>query len=130
VSIATARSNPPPKSGSIFGSKFILTTIWATLSATVGKRRTSSSAASKISYLLRALHDLCVLKLRNLMKKYLVLIATVSLALGACERHPASQLPAEGEGVTKGESGATQEKQTTPEASPSGTPKTYFPQNS
>jgi hypothetical protein len=109
VSIATARSKSPTK------------------------RRTSSSAASKISNLLRALDDLCVLKLRNLMKKYLVLIATVSLALGACERHPASQLPTEGEGVAKGESGtsgATQEKQTTPEASPSGTPKTYFPQNS
>jgi hypothetical protein len=91
---------------------------------------TSSSAASKISYLLRALHYLCVLKLLTLMKKYLVLIATVSLAFGACERHPASQLPTEGEGVAKEGSGATQEKQTTPEPSPSGTPKTYFPQNS
>jgi hypothetical protein len=72
----------------------------------------------------------CVLKLLTLMKKYLVLIATVSLILGACERHPASQLPREGEGVAKEGSGATQEKQTTPEPSPSGTPKTYFPQNS
>ena len=70
------------------------------------------------------------LKLLTLMKKYLVLIATVSLILGACERHPASQLPTEGEGVAKERSGATQEKQTTPEPSPSGTPKTYFPQNS
>jgi hypothetical protein len=70
------------------------------------------------------------LKLLTLMKKYLVLIATVSLVLGACERHPASQLPTEGEGVAKEGSGATQEKQTTPEPSPSGTPKTYFPQNS
>ena len=50
------------------------------------------------------------------MKKYLVLIATVSLALGACERHPASQLPTEGEGVAKEGSGTTQEKQTTPDA--------------
>jgi len=67
------------------------------------------------------------------MKKYLVLIAMVSLVLGACERHPASQLPTEDEGVAKegsGKSGAAQEKQTNPAASPSGTPKTYFPQNS
>jgi hypothetical protein len=66
------------------------------------------------------------------MKKLLVLIATVSLALGACERHPASQLPTESEGVAKEGSvkpGATQEKPKTPIASPSGTPKTYFPQN-
>jgi hypothetical protein len=67
------------------------------------------------------------------MKKYLVLIATMSLALGACERHPASQLPTEGEGIAKegsGTSGAAHEKRVTPVASPSGTPKTYFPQNS
>jgi hypothetical protein len=67
------------------------------------------------------------------MKKSLVLIATVSLAVGACERHPASQLPQEDEGAAKKESGTSgvrQEKQTTPEAPPSGTPKTYFPQNS
>jgi hypothetical protein len=72
-----------------------------------------------------------VLKLQNLMKKYLVLIATLSLALGACERHPASQLPNE-EGVAKEgteKSGASQKKSATPAASPSGTPKTYFPQN-
>jgi hypothetical protein len=89
-----------------------------------------SLVASKISYLLRALHYICVLKLLTLMKKYLVLIATMPLVLGACERHPASQLPREGEGVAKEGSSATQEKQTTPEPSPSGTPKTYFPQNS
>jgi hypothetical protein len=67
------------------------------------------------------------------MKKYLVLIATASLALGACERHPASQLPTENEGGAQEESktsGAPQEKQTTPEPSPSETPKAYFPQNS
>ncbi|MBV8174124.1 MAG: hypothetical protein JO151_06115 [Verrucomicrobia bacterium] len=67
------------------------------------------------------------------MKKCLTLIATLSLALAACERHPASQLPQEGEGVAKeepGKSGEAGEKQTTPEASPSGTPKTYFPQHS
>src|ERR1700680_1360102 len=54
------------------------------------------------------------LKLLTLMKKYLVLIATVSLVLGECERHPASQLPTEGEGVAKEGSGAPQEKQTPP----------------
>jgi hypothetical protein len=64
------------------------------------------------------------------MKKYLVLIATVSFAVGACERHPASQLSKEDEGVGKEGSETTQEKQTTPKPSPSGTPKTYFPQNS
>jgi hypothetical protein len=66
------------------------------------------------------------------MKKNLVLIATVSLVLGACERHPASQLPTEGEGSAKEQSEKTNESpatQTTPQASPSGTPKTYFPQN-
>ena len=66
------------------------------------------------------------------MKKYLMLIATVSLAVAACERHPASQLPKEGEGAGKEEplkSGETQERQTPPQTSPSGTPKTYFPQN-
>jgi hypothetical protein len=63
------------------------------------------------------------------MKKFLLLIGTVLLALGACERHPASQLPKEGEGVGKEEASETREKQTMPEASPSGTPKTYFPQN-
>jgi hypothetical protein len=41
------------------------------------------------------------------MKNYLVLIAIVSLALCACERHPASQLPTEGEGVAKEESGTS-----------------------
>jgi hypothetical protein len=67
------------------------------------------------------------------MKKSLVLIAMVSLALGACERHPASQLPTEDEGIAKegsGGSGAKHEKPATPVPSPSGTPKTYFPQNS
>jgi hypothetical protein len=73
-----------------------------------------------------------VLKLLKPMKKNLVLIATVSLALGACERHPASQLPTEGEGSAKEQSEKTNEsadKQATPQTSPSGTPKTYFPQN-
>jgi hypothetical protein len=66
------------------------------------------------------------------MKKNLILIAAVSLILGACERHPASQLPTEGEGSAKEQSEKTNEsadKQPTPQPSPSGTPKTYFPQN-
>ena len=66
------------------------------------------------------------------MNKNLVLIATVSLVFGACERHPASQLPTEGEGAAKEQSEKTSEsaqKQAAPQASPSGTPKTYFPQN-
>jgi hypothetical protein len=62
------------------------------------------------------------------MKKFLVLIAIMSLALGACERHPASQLPTESEGVAK-EGSTKPEATATPEASPTGTPKTYFPQN-
>ncbi|MEA3145716.1 MAG: hypothetical protein QOE88_1878 [Verrucomicrobiota bacterium] len=96
-----------------------------------GQCRSSCLETRKFSHLLRALHDLCVLKLQNLMKKYLVLIATLSLALGACERHPASQLPNE-EGVAKEgteKSGPPEKKSATPAASPSGTPKTYFPQN-
>jgi hypothetical protein len=66
------------------------------------------------------------------MKKFLMLIATVSLAGGACERHPVSQLPRESQGVGQEEaskSGETREKQAKPETSPSGTPKRYFPQN-
>jgi hypothetical protein len=66
------------------------------------------------------------------MKKYLVLIIIASLACGACERHPASQLSKEDAGVAKDESagsGKRQKQQATPEASPSGTPKTFFPRN-
>jgi hypothetical protein len=66
------------------------------------------------------------------MKKNLILIATVTLAFCACERHPASQLPAEGEGPAKEKPSKTtevSEKQATPQATASGTPKTYFPQN-
>ena len=71
-------------------------------------------------------------QLLNSMKKFLILTATVSLVFGACERHPVSQLPREGEGGGKEEaskSGETREQKTQPESSPSGTPKTYFPQN-
>jgi hypothetical protein len=63
------------------------------------------------------------------MKKNLILIASVALILGACERHPVSQLPTEGEGSAKEHSEKTNESAATPQASPSGTPKTYFPQN-
>jgi hypothetical protein len=67
------------------------------------------------------------------MKKYLLLIMTVSLVCGACERHPASQLKQEDEGAAKNESatsGHRQKQAATPEASPTGTPKTFFPRNS
>jgi hypothetical protein len=74
-----------------------------------------------------------VLKLHELMKKNLFLIATVVLVFCACERHPAGQLPTEAAGRANEQSGkatGNEEKQATPAASPSGTPKTYFPQNS
>ena len=64
------------------------------------------------------------------MKKFLVLIATVSLALGACERHPASQLPTESEGVAKegsGKSDATQEKPSNSRAFSERHAKNLFP---
>ena len=66
-----------------------------------------------------------------LMKKYLLPIA-MAFALGACERHPASQLSTEGEAAKAApeKSEAAEGKQPTPGPSPSGTPKTYFPQNS
>jgi hypothetical protein len=72
-------------------------------------------------------------QLLNPMNRFLTLIVTVSLALGACERHPASQLPKDSGGVGKeepGKPGETGKQQTKPETSPSGTPKRYFPQNS
>jgi hypothetical protein len=67
----------------------------------------------------------------NSMKKFLTLIAIVSFGLGACERHPVSQLPKEDdskEGAAK--SDESRSKESVPEASASGTPKTYFPRNS
>jgi len=69
--------------------------------------------------------------IENSMKKFLTLIAMVSLGLGACERHPVSQLPKEAdskEGAVK--SDESKSKESAPEASASGTPKTYFPRNS
>jgi len=65
------------------------------------------------------------------MKKFLTLIAIVSLDLGACERHPVSHLPQEAdskEGAVK--SNESTSKESAAEASASGTPKTYFPRNS
>jgi hypothetical protein len=67
----------------------------------------------------------------NSMKKILTLIAIVSFGLGACERHPVSQLPKEAdskEGAAKADEPIG--KASAPEASASGTPKTYFPRNS
>jgi hypothetical protein len=69
--------------------------------------------------------------IRNSMKKILTLIAIVSLGFGACERHPASQLPKEAESKEgTGKSEQSSNAKSTPEASTSGTPKTYFPRNS
>jgi hypothetical protein len=67
------------------------------------------------------------------MKKFLMLIAIVSLGFGSCERHPASQLPKEELGESK--EGAVKQdeskrRESAAEGSPSGTPKTYFPRNS
>jgi hypothetical protein len=67
------------------------------------------------------------------MKKLLSLIAIVSLCFGSCERHPASQLPEEASGEPKKGAEKTAEPKTREsavEASPSGTPKTYFPRSS
>jgi hypothetical protein len=74
---------------------------------------------------------LSVMDIGNSMKKILILTAIVSLGLGACERHPVSQVPKEGdskEGAVK--SDESRSKESAPKASASGTPKTYFPRNS
>ena len=74
---------------------------------------------------------LSVMDIGNSMKKFLTLIAIVSLGLGACERHAVSQLPKEAdskEGAVK--SDESKSKESPPEAAASGTPKTYFPRNS
>jgi hypothetical protein len=76
------------------------------------------------------------------MKKISVFLTVVTLGLAACERHPASQLAVGGGGElgVRGEerggekennsSTTTPERSPAPEASPVGTPKSYFPQNS
>jgi hypothetical protein len=69
--------------------------------------------------------------IRKSMKRILTLIAIVSLGLGACERHPASQLPKEAESKEgTGKSDQSGNTESTPGASSGGTPKTYFPSNS
>jgi len=63
------------------------------------------------------------------MKKFLTLVAMVSFGLGACERHPASQLPKEAESK-EGTAKSSESKASDSAPQASGTPKTYFPQNS
>jgi hypothetical protein len=73
------------------------------------------------------------------MKKLSVFFAVVVLGLAACERHPASQLAVQGEGglgVRGEERGGNENKSPiappnqspTRQPSPTGTPKSYFPQ--
>jgi hypothetical protein len=67
------------------------------------------------------------------MKKFLTLIAIVSLGFGACERHPVSHLPEEALGESKEvavKPDASKSGESAAQASPRGTPKTYFPRNS
>jgi hypothetical protein len=61
------------------------------------------------------------------MKKLILLIGTISLMFAACERHPVSQIPKEGDDKEAAKSDVANESGATP--SPSGTPKTYFPKN-
>jgi hypothetical protein len=57
------------------------------------------------------------------MKKILLLIATISFACGACERHPADQLPKKEEGGAKEEPAKPAESPASPKSSPETTPK-------
>jgi hypothetical protein len=69
--------------------------------------------------------------IRDSMKKFLTLVAIVSLGLGSCERHPVSQLPKEAAGEPKEATVKSDESKSTESTpSPSGTPKTYFPRSS
>jgi hypothetical protein len=61
------------------------------------------------------------------MKKIFGLIAAVSLIFAACERHPVSQIPKEGDDKEAAKSDAAHDADASP--SPSGTPKTFFPKN-
>jgi hypothetical protein len=61
------------------------------------------------------------------MKKIFGLITAVSLLFVACERHPASQIPKEGEEKEAAKSETVHDSEPVP--SPSGTPKTFFPKN-
>jgi hypothetical protein len=56
------------------------------------------------------------------MKKLVILIATVSFACAACERHPADQLPKK-EGDAKEETAKPAESPEKPSPSPESTPK-------
>jgi len=76
------------------------------------------------------------------MKKLSVFLTVVTLGLAACERHPVSQLEVRrggGLGVQGEERGGEKENKSpttlperspAPEASPGGTRRSYFPQNS
>jgi hypothetical protein len=66
----------------------------------------------------------------RVMKKLSFFCTAIALALAACERHPASQLEEQGAGKENRSSAASPEQSPMPEASPNGTPKSYFPQNS
>jgi hypothetical protein len=69
--------------------------------------------------------------IRDSMKKFLTLIAIVSVGLGSCERHPVSQLPKEEAGEAKKDTAKSDESKSTESTpSPVGTPKTYFPRSS
>jgi hypothetical protein len=57
------------------------------------------------------------------MKKILLLIATISFACGACERHPADQLPKKEEGGAKEETTKPAQSPEQPASSPSESPK-------
>jgi hypothetical protein len=57
------------------------------------------------------------------MKKILLLIATISFACGACERHPSDQLPKKEEGGAKEEAPKPAESPEKPASSPAESPK-------
>jgi hypothetical protein len=57
------------------------------------------------------------------MKKILLLIATISFACGACERHPADQLPKKEEGGAKEEATKSAPSPEKPASSPAESPK-------
>jgi hypothetical protein len=61
------------------------------------------------------------------MKKIFGLITAISLLFVACEQHPASQIPREGDDKEAAKSDAAHDSDATP--TPSGTPKTFFPKS-
>ncbi|MBV9674052.1 MAG: hypothetical protein JO076_14675 [Verrucomicrobia bacterium] len=65
------------------------------------------------------------------MKTSLLVISLFLLDFTACERHPASHLAiAKEAGNEKGGSSADKAAASRAASTPSGTPKTYFPENS